>query len=85
VLYSPAFKKIIGESFLPKEKLKLKMKNEVTFTISRFPFPFLILAKLSEKIMEKPPDFFPLGIQVGSQQYERISHLQPNLAKLCCG
>jgi len=38
-----------------------------------------------EKVKEKPPDFFPLGIQVGSLKYERISHLQPNLAKLSCG
>jgi hypothetical protein len=38
-----------------------------------------------EKVKEKPPDFFPLGIQVGSLKYERIYHLQPNLAKLICG
>jgi hypothetical protein len=46
VLYKPAFKKNIGESFLPTEKLKLKMKNEVIFRISRFSFPVLILAKI---------------------------------------
>jgi hypothetical protein len=41
-----SFLKIIAESFLPKEKSKLKMKNEVIFRVLRFPFPFLILAKI---------------------------------------
>jgi hypothetical protein len=43
------------------------------------------MKKIKEKVKEKPPEFFPLGIQVGSLKYERISHLQPNLAKLSCG
>jgi len=42
-------------------------------------------AKIKEKVKEKSTEFFPLGIQVGSQKYERISHVQPGLAKLSCG